>query len=147
LAITLKTLRLERGLSQRQLAARMSTPRTYISKCEQGKCCPSFPSIEKMAAALLVPMADLLDANLTSGREAEVRELTSDPFISEMLPFVVRLNAMQMASILGQCADITRRRSLSRLRAAAYSGSTMAPGSVLVSQGRRSSAPWTQAGE
>jgi transcriptional regulator with XRE-family HTH domain len=119
LAITIKAMRLERGLSQRQLAARMNTPRTYISKCEQGKCCPSFPSIEKMAAALAVPMADLLDANPAPGREAEVRELTSDKFISELLPFVTRLNAMQMASILGQCANITRRRNLPRLLAAA----------------------------
>ncbi|MFZ0949391.1 MAG: helix-turn-helix transcriptional regulator, partial [Candidatus Sulfotelmatobacter sp.] len=41
LATSIRSLRLRSGLSQRQLAGRMSVPRTYVSKIENEKATPT----------------------------------------------------------------------------------------------------------
>ena len=48
------------GLSQRQLALRMSVPRTYVSKIENEKATPTLSSLERLARALEVSVPDLL---------------------------------------------------------------------------------------
>src|SRR5881398_3040170 len=106
LAASIRSLRLRNGLSQRQLAGRMSVPRTYVSKIENEKATPTLSSLERLARALEVQVSDLLKGGVRS-REDEIRELMSDEFISEIMPYVGRLNGMQWASILGQVRDMT----------------------------------------
>src|ERR671923_273758 len=101
LATSIRSLRLRNGLSQRQLATRMSVPRTYVSKIENEKATPTLSSLERLARALEVQVSDLLKGGVRS-REDEIRDLMSDNFISEIMPYVGRLNGMQWASILGQ---------------------------------------------
>jgi len=108
LATSIRSLRLRNGLSQRQLAARMSVPRTYVSKIENEKATPTLSSLERLARALEVGVPDLLTGG-ERNRQEEVRELMEDPFVSEMLPFVNQLNGMQMSSILAQVRDLTVR--------------------------------------
>src|SRR3979490_600990 len=52
LALSIRSLRLRSGLSQRQLAGRMSVPRTYVSKIENEKATPTLSSLERLARAL-----------------------------------------------------------------------------------------------
>src|SRR5919204_3252179 len=104
LAASIRSLRLRNGLSQRQLAARMSVPRTYVSKIENEKATPTLSSLERLARALEVQISDLLKGGVRT-REDEIRELMSDDFISEIMPYVGRLNGMQWSSILGQVRD------------------------------------------
>ena len=99
-------LRHRGGMSQRQLAARMNVPRTYVSKIENEKATPTLSSLERLARALEVQVSDLLKGGVRS-REDEIRDLMSDNFISEIMPYVGRLNGMQWASILGQVRDMT----------------------------------------
>ena len=108
LANTIRSLRLRSGLSQRQLAARMSVPRTYVSKIENEKATPTLSSLERLARALEVGVPDLLTGG-ERNRQEEVRELMEDQFVSEILPFVAQLNGMQMSSILTQVRDLTVR--------------------------------------
>jgi transcriptional regulator with XRE-family HTH domain len=54
LAHSIRSLRLRNGLSQRQLALRMSVPRTYVSKIENEKATPTLSSLERLARALEV---------------------------------------------------------------------------------------------
>jgi transcriptional regulator with XRE-family HTH domain len=108
LANSIRSLRLRSGLSQRQLAGRMSVPRTYVSKIENEKATPTLSSLERLARALEVTIPDLLTGG-ERNRQEEVRELMDDPFISDMLPFVAQLNGMQMSSILTQVRDLTVR--------------------------------------
>jgi transcriptional regulator with XRE-family HTH domain len=108
LASSIRSMRLRNGLSQRQLAARMSVPRTYVSKIENEKATPTLSSLERLARALEVTVPDLLSGG-ERNRQEEVRELIQDPFIAEMLPFVSQLNGMQMSSILTQVRDLTIR--------------------------------------
>ena len=92
----------------RQLAGRMSVPRTYVSKIENEKATPTLSSLERLARALEVGVPDLLTGG-ERNRQEEVRELMEDQFVSEILPFVAQLNGMQMSSILTQVRDLTVR--------------------------------------
>src|SRR5579871_6940522 len=47
LAASIRSMRLRNGLSQRQLAARMSVPRTYVSKIENEKATPTLSRSEE----------------------------------------------------------------------------------------------------
>jgi transcriptional regulator with XRE-family HTH domain len=108
LAASIRSLRLRGGLSQRQLALRMSVPRTYVSKIENEKATPTLSSLERLARALEVTVPDLLSGG-ERNRQEEIGELIKDQFIAEMLPFVTQLNGMQMSSILTQVRDLTMR--------------------------------------
>src|SRR5580692_5854482 len=108
LAHSIRSLRLRNGLSQRQLALRMSVPRTYVSKIENEKANPTLSSLERLARALEVSVPDLLSGGEKS-RQDEISDLVKDQFIAEILPFVSQLNGMQMSSILTQVRDLTIR--------------------------------------
>src|SRR5499427_1210606 len=108
LATSIRSLRLRNGLSQRQLAGRMSVPRTYVSKIENEKATPTLSSLERLARALEVTVPELLSGGERS-RQEEVSELVKDQFIAELLPFVSQLNGMQMSSILTQVRDLAVR--------------------------------------
>jgi transcriptional regulator with XRE-family HTH domain len=108
LAASIRSIRLRNGLSQRQLATRMSVPRTYVSKIENEKATPTLSSLERLAKALEVTVPDLLSGG-ERNRQEEIRELMHDPFVAELLPFVTQLNGMQMSSVLTQVRDLTVR--------------------------------------
>jgi transcriptional regulator with XRE-family HTH domain len=108
LATSIRSLRLRSGLSQRQLAGRMSVPRTYVSKIENEKATPTLFSLERLARALEVSVPELLSGGETS-RQDEISDLIKDQFVAEILPFVSQLNGMQMSSILMQVRDLTIR--------------------------------------
>ena len=104
--MAIRNLRLRAGLSQRQLALRMRVPRTYVSKIENEKACPTLSSLERLATALHVRVPDLLDPN---GRtiEDEIRELMSDEFVAELMPHISKLNSMQKATVLNEIREMT----------------------------------------
>src|SRR3979409_632372 len=108
LASSIRSLRLRNGLSQRQLALRMSVPRTYVSKIENEKATPTLSSLERLARALELTVPELLTGGEKS-RQDEISELVKDQFVAEILPFVSQLNGMQMSSILTQLRDLTVR--------------------------------------
>ena len=105
-ALAIRNLRQRTGLSQRQLALRMSVPRTYVSKIENEKATPTLSSLERLAKALEVTVPDLICGG---GREDEVKDLIKDEFISELVPFLSKLNGMQWQSVLAQMRDMTTR--------------------------------------
>jgi transcriptional regulator with XRE-family HTH domain len=106
LASSIRSLRQRSGLSQRQLAMRMNVPRTYVSKIENEKATPTLSSLERLARALEVTVPELLNGGERT-REQELRELLTDGFVSELLPYVSKLNGMQLSSVLAQVRDMT----------------------------------------
>jgi transcriptional regulator with XRE-family HTH domain len=104
-ATAIRTLRTRAGLSQRQLAMRMNVPRTYVSKIENEKACPTLGSLERLAAALRVRVRDLLSPGLT--REDEIRALAQDEFIAELMSYMTRLNGVQWMSVLTQVRELS----------------------------------------
>ena len=98
LPVTTKTLRIRLGLSQRQLAGRMSVPRTYVSKIENSRATPTLSSLARLARALEVTVPELL-ADPERFRQKQIVELLSDRFVSELAPFVAKLSEIQMREL------------------------------------------------
>ena len=111
-AEAVRDLRHVRNLSQRQLAARMGVPRTYISKIENGKAMPTLSSLDRLARALKVDIASLLrDANTRHSDETAV--LTADPFLAEIAAYTSQLNELQRSIFLNHVRELAagRRRT------------------------------------
>jgi len=108
LAASIRSLRQRNGLSQRQLALRMNVPRTYVSKIENEKATPTLSSLERLARALEVTVPELLNGGEKT-RQEELRELLSDPFVAELLPFISQLSGMQLNNVLAQVRDLSLR--------------------------------------
>jgi len=111
-ATAVRDLRHVRNLSQRQLAARMGVPRTYISKIENGKAMPTLSSLDRLAKALKVDIAALLrDANNRHSDETAV--LTADPFLAEIAAFTSQLTELQRSIFLNHVRELAagRRRT------------------------------------
>ena len=111
-ATAVRDLRHVRNLSQRQLAARMNVPRTYISKIENGKAMPTLSSLNRLAKALEVDMSALLrDANTRHSNETSM--LSEDPFLAEIAQYTSKLDALQRSIFLNHVRELAagRRRT------------------------------------
>jgi transcriptional regulator with XRE-family HTH domain len=109
LAATVRTLRLRNGFSQRELAERMSVPRTYVSKIENEKATPTLSSLLKIARALRVTVTGLI-APGEAIRRNEADELLRLPFIRTLLPYVSQLTPVERTCILGRVQDLIEQR-------------------------------------
>jgi transcriptional regulator with XRE-family HTH domain len=109
-AAAVRDLRHVRNLSQRQLAARMGVPRTYISKIENGKAMPTLSSLDRLARALQVDISALLrDASTRHQDESAV--LLTDPFLAEIARFTAHLNSTQKSIFLNHVRELAQGRS------------------------------------
>jgi transcriptional regulator with XRE-family HTH domain len=106
IASAIRMLRQKSGLSQRQLALRMSVPRTYVSKIENEKAVPTLSSLQRLATALEVGVADLLKGSSRS-LDDEIADLMRDDFIAQVMPFVEKLDIMQRSTLLAQVRDLS----------------------------------------
>ncbi|RXH55264.1 helix-turn-helix domain-containing protein [Granulicella sibirica] len=111
-AAAVRDLRHVRNLSQRQLAARMNVPRTYISKIENGKAMPTLSSLDRLARALEVDMSALLRDAKTRHRD-EAAVLMNDPFLAEIAAFTSKLDTLQRSIFLNHVRELAagHRRS------------------------------------
>ncbi len=104
-ATAVRDLRHVRNLSQRQLAARMNVPRTYISKIENGKAMPTLSSLDRLARALQVDISTLLrDAN--NRHKDETNVLMADPFVAEIAHYAAQLDALQRSIFLNHVREL-----------------------------------------
>jgi transcriptional regulator with XRE-family HTH domain len=108
-ARAVREIRASRNLSQRQLAERMSVPRTYISKIENGKAIPTLGSLERLANALAVDICVLL-RDARSRRHSEVQAIMADPFLAEIASMASRLDGLQRAMFLNHIREMASGR-------------------------------------
>jgi len=111
-ATAVRDLRHVRNLSQRQLAARMNVPRTYISKIENGKAMPTLSSLNRLANALEVEMSALL-RDATTRHSNETSMLIADPFLAEIAQYTSKLDSVQRSIFLNHVRELAagRRRT------------------------------------
>lgn len=81
----LKQLRLQRGMTQQQLAERADVSISFLGNIERGAKSPTIDTMQKLSTALNVPLVALV------GFEAEAEEATC--------------KRTQMCEILRECAD------------------------------------------
>ncbi len=111
-----RDLRHVRNLSQRQLAARMGVPRTYISKIENGKAMPTLSSLSRLAKRLQVDISVLLRDSHTR-HEDETAVLMTDPFIAEIALYASQARFPPALHLPQPCSRARRRPSPQRLAA------------------------------
>src|SRR5476649_303547 len=109
-ASAVRDLRHVRNLSQRQLAARMGVPRTYISKIENGKAMPTLSSLDRLARALQVDISALLRDAPTRHRD-ESAVLLADPFLAEVAKYAQHLNSTQKSIFLNHVRELAQGRT------------------------------------
>ena len=109
-ASAVRDLRHVRNLSQRQLAARMGVPRTYISKIENGKAMPTLSSLDRLARALQVDISALLRDAPTRHRD-ESAVLLADPFLAEVAKYTAHLNSTQKSIFLNHVRELSQGRT------------------------------------
>ncbi len=94
------------GLSQRQLAMRMQVPRTYVSKIENEKATPTLTSLRRLAGALEVSVADLLNGSHPSMQD-EIADLMRDEFMGQIISYLGKLDDMQRSTLLAQVRHLS----------------------------------------
>ncbi len=109
-AAAVRDLRHVRNLSQRQLAARMGVPRTYISKIENGKAMPTLSSLDRLARALQVDISALLRDAPTRHRD-ETAVLLNDPFLAELAKYSAHLTSTQKSIFLNHVRELSQSRN------------------------------------
>jgi transcriptional regulator with XRE-family HTH domain len=109
-ASAVRDLRHVRNLSQRQLAARMGVPRTYISKIENGKAMPTLSSLDRLARALQVDMSALL-RDAPTRHQDETAVLMNDPFLAEIAKYAAHLNSTQKSIFLNHVRELAQGRT------------------------------------
>jgi transcriptional regulator with XRE-family HTH domain len=109
-AAAVRDLRHVRNLSQRQLAARMGVPRTYISKIENGKAMPTLSSLDRLARALQVDISALLRDAPTRHRD-ESAVLLTDPFLAEVAKYTAHLTSTQKSIFLNHVRELSQSRN------------------------------------
>jgi len=109
-ATAVRDLRHVRNLSQRQLAARMGVPRTYISKIENGKAMPTLSSLDRLARALQVDISALL-RDAPTRHQDETAVLMADPFLAEIAKYAGHLNSTQKSIFLNHVRELAQGRT------------------------------------
>jgi transcriptional regulator with XRE-family HTH domain len=115
-ATAVRDLRHVRNLSQRQLAARMGVPRTYISKIENGKAMPTLSSLDRLARALQVDISALLRDADNHRHQDETEVLMTDPFLAEIARFTAHLTSTQKSIFLNHVRELAHNSALQRTR-------------------------------
>ncbi len=104
-ALRIREIRGLRQMSQRQLAAKMAVPRTYISKVENGRATPTLASLERLADALSVHLSDLLQES-SQEQQMEMAALMADPFLAEIRSWMFKLDALQRTTLLNHVREM-----------------------------------------
>jgi transcriptional regulator with XRE-family HTH domain len=111
LSLIVRELRLASGLSQRQLAGRMSVPCTYVSKIENDKATPTLHTLDRLATALGLSVPALLQREERRRRASQLR-LLDDPFVAAVSQYSAALDGMQRMMILAEVSRMATKRRL-----------------------------------
>jgi transcriptional regulator with XRE-family HTH domain len=112
IGVTIRSFRLQRGMSQGDIEKRTGLLRCYLSRVENGHTVPSLDTLQKIAVALDLPLSQFFsedtprDANAASLSEDEIRFLT------------------QVQRYSSQLTDTDRRLLLAMVRKFAATAST-----------------------
>lgn len=106
--------RTQRHLSQRDLAARVQCPRTYISKIERGRVLPTLGSLERIAEGLNTTIQKLLSDEATFAASIQTEALLQNPFLAEiasLLPNVSSTDRLRLRAWLQDRAPVPTLRA------------------------------------
>lgn len=117
----LKRLRMEKGLTQKELAARVSggLDYTYIGKIERGEQLPSLKILIKISEALTVPVASFFHDEVTVAvndiAKSELRYLLSEEKGRELVRALRLLHKDDLPLLIEIAQVLARHRSAAEM--------------------------------
>ena len=90
---TIRSYRLQKGLSQGDIEKRTGLLRCYLSRVENGHTVPSLDTLAKIASALELPLAQLFTED-GLGRQLQAQKLSDDElrFLTQIRRYSTNLN-------------------------------------------------------
>jgi transcriptional regulator with XRE-family HTH domain len=90
---TIRTYRLQKGLSQGDIEKKTGLLRCYLSRVENGHTVPSLDTLSKIASALDLPIAQFF-ADDSLGRQFNTQKLSDDElrFLTQIRRYSTNLN-------------------------------------------------------
>jgi len=92
---TIRTYRLQKGMSQGDIEKRTGLLRCYLSRVENGHTIPSLDTLAKIASAMDVPLAQFFaDHTLENGHHKHIPQLSEDEvrFLTQIRRYSSNLN-------------------------------------------------------
>jgi transcriptional regulator with XRE-family HTH domain len=78
IGVTIRSFRLQKGMSQGDIEKRTGLLRCYLSRVENGHTVPSIDTLQKIAGALDLPLSQMFDEGHTQQREVPGLSLNED---------------------------------------------------------------------
>jgi transcriptional regulator with XRE-family HTH domain len=91
---TIRTYRLQKGMSQGDIEKRTGLLRCYLSRVENGHTIPSLDTLAKIAHALDLPIGQFFGENTGNGALRRLPRLTEDEvrFLNQIRRYTLNLN-------------------------------------------------------
>jgi transcriptional regulator with XRE-family HTH domain len=94
IGVTIKTFRLQKGMSQGDIEKRTGLLRCYLSRVENGHTIPSLDTLAKIAGAMELPLSQFFAESGSSNGTKGLPQLSDDEirFLSQIRRYSVSLN-------------------------------------------------------
>jgi transcriptional regulator with XRE-family HTH domain len=91
---TIRTYRLQKGMSQGDIEKRTGLLRCYLSRVENGHTIPSLDTLSKIAGAMELPLGQFFADHFSNGNAKTLPPLTEDEvrFLSQIRRYSMGLN-------------------------------------------------------
>ncbi len=99
---TIRTYRLQKGMSQGDIEKRTGLLRCYLSRVENGHTIPSLDTLAKIANAMELPIAQFFGEHASNGSLKKLPRLTEDEvrFLSQIRRYTINLNESDRKLVL-----------------------------------------------
>ena len=91
---TIRTYRLQKGMSQGDIEKRTGLLRCYLSRVENGHTIPSLDTLSKIAGAMELPLGQFFADHFSNGNSKNLPPLTEDEvrFLTQIRRYSMSLN-------------------------------------------------------
>ena len=101
---SIRKIRQEKGLSQGEMQKRTGILRSYLSRVENGHTVPSFATLQRLASAMNVALADFFPHN--DGVSAPPDSEASSQILQELRNYLPQLSPQQRTELLDMVKDM-----------------------------------------
>ena len=110
---SIRRIRLEKGLSQGEMQKRTGILRSYLSRVENGHTVPSLATLQRLASAMGVALADFFADEVGAIAPAVVPSDGSSEYLVELRNYLPQLSSQQRQELLEMVKEMaqTVRRS------------------------------------
>ncbi len=108
IGVTIRSFRLQHGLSQGDIERRTGLLRCYLSRVENGHTIPSLETLTKLACALEMPLAQFF-ADDTPPRQIPAQRVSDEElsFLTQLRRYSAGLNESEKKVLLGMARKYT----------------------------------------